>query len=208
MLFKITSRGYKHTPETLAKMKGPRPTFKHNPEVLAKIAISNKNRVYNKKYREMISEREGTTVYVYDVYGKFIQRFPSIIALKKAYGLTMHHKTLYKKIAQGEFFNNHKFSLVPLNLINATVSTHQEGEGGDTDPQIFHEPVLPLNKNTPKRIRLEHNNKLELSKTFDSLIKAADYIKKVEGSVDRATMRKYINTNKLYKKNWKIFKIN
>lgn len=205
--FASSSQGYNHTPETLEKMKGPRPTFKHSPEVLAKIALSNKDRIYTQKYREMVSEREGTAVYVYDEYGKFIQKFPSIVTLKKAYGLTMHHKTLYKKITQGVLFNNHKFSFVPLNFPKAQIAgQNSEGEA-EKSVKIFTNPIILLNKNNPKRIRVENVETPELSKNLDSLIKAADYIKNVEGSVDKTTMRKYINTNKLYKKKWKLFEI-
>jgi len=62
----------------------------------------------------MVSNREGKTVYFYNSSGKLINTYSSIIRLKKAYGLTMHHKTLYKYISQGMLFNNHTFSFIIL----------------------------------------------------------------------------------------------
>ena len=47
----------------------------------------------------------------------------------------------------------------------------------------------------------------EYSETFPSLNSASLYIKKIEGSVDKITMRKYLNSEKLYKNKWKLLKI-
>ena len=41
---------------------------------------------------------------------------------------------------------------------------------------------------------------LNKTENFNSLIKACDYIKSIEGKADRVTIRKYINTSKLYQK--------
>ena len=112
--FSRASRGYKHTFESLAKMKGPRPNFKPSPELLKKLAEISKFRKYDQEYRETVSKREGQAVYVYDSNGKLINYYPSIFKLKKAYGLTIHHKTLYKYISQGMLFSNHTFSFLPL----------------------------------------------------------------------------------------------
>lgn len=98
--FSRSSRGYKHTPETINKMKGPRPYFKPSPELLSKLGELSKNRVYDQEFRDRISKREGFTVYVYNSSGILVNTCPSIIRLNKYYGLTMHHKTLYKRISQ------------------------------------------------------------------------------------------------------------
>ena len=47
----------------------------------------------------------------------------------------------------------------------------------------------------------------DLSKTLDSLNSATLYIKNIDGKSDKATIRKYINSEKLYKKCWKICEI-
>lgn len=49
-----------------------------------------------------------------------------------------------------------------------------------------------------------HIENPELSITLNSLLSVADYIKKIDGKSDRATIRKYINTEKLYRNIWKI----
>ena len=97
-----SSRGYKHTQESLEKMRGARPQFKPSLELRAKLGLLAKNRVYDTAFKDAISEREGYTVYVSDLTGKLITTYSSIIRLKKAYGIKSHHKTLYKYIYQGK----------------------------------------------------------------------------------------------------------
>jgi len=64
------------------------------------------------------------------------------------------------------------------------------------------------NKLIPRKIQINHLDKgIEYSKVFSSLNSAATYIKNIDGSVDKATMRKYINSEKLYKNKWKLIEI-
>jgi group I intron endonuclease len=113
-----SSKGYTHTQESLLKMKGPRPSF--SPSFLSthRAAIASaarkENHVYDKAFSDLMYKRTGTTVYVYDINNNLISTYSSIIRLKKAYGISMHHKTLYKRINEDMLFNNHKFSFVPL----------------------------------------------------------------------------------------------
>jgi group I intron endonuclease len=190
--FSRSSRGYKHTSESIAKMKGPRPNFKPSPELLRKLMEIAKTRQYTPEYRDKVSKREGKTVYVYDSSGKLINTYSSIIRLKKAYGLTMHHKTLYKNISQGMLFNNHTFSFIFL--VNSDLP----------DSSIANSSlVLSSNSNKLKARKIKVSkmeNNLEIYQTFSSLNSAASYIKIIDGSVDKETMRKYINSGKLYKK--------
>jgi hypothetical protein len=97
-------------------MRKPRPNFKPSAEHRAAIGLasSKQMRTYGQSFSDLISERNGTTVYVYNTEGKLVTTYSSIIRLKKAYGITMHHKTLYKRIAEGFLFNNHTFKLSPL----------------------------------------------------------------------------------------------
>jgi hypothetical protein len=81
-------------------MRGVRPHFKPSQEVRAKLGLYAKNRIYDQAFKDAISEREGYTVYVFDINGNIINTFSSIIRLKKAYGIKLHHKTLYKYISQ------------------------------------------------------------------------------------------------------------
>lgn len=114
-----SSRGYKHTEESLLKMRGTRPQFKPSLEHRAAIAKSNRkeNRNYDKTFSNSISERLGRTIFVYDSSNKLINTFSSIIRLKTYYGITIHHNTLYKRIENGILFNGHKFSFSLINTI-------------------------------------------------------------------------------------------
>ena len=198
--FSKSSRGYKHTPESINKMKGPRPYFKPSPEHLAKIVELSRNRVYDQEFRDNISKREGYTVYVYDSEGQLINTYTSIIRLKKAYGLTMHHKTLYKRISRGLLFYNHRFTFTPLDTSDSTIFNNSSCS--------ISSLVNKEADNTAKQIQLTYLDKgKENSKTFPSLNSASLYIKKIDGSVDKATMRKYLNSDKLYKNKWKLLKI-
>ena len=75
-----SSRGYKHTDKSLSQMIGPWPNFKPKPE--SKLGFLAKNRIYDKTFRNAISERLGFTVYVYDTNGKLIDTYPSITKFK------------------------------------------------------------------------------------------------------------------------------
>ena len=82
-------------------MEGKRPYLSPSKEHRKAIAFAPKHREYNQA--EAMSKRVAFTVYVYDLLpygaGKLINTFNSILRLKKAYNITMHHKTLYKHIA-------------------------------------------------------------------------------------------------------------
>lgn len=93
-------------------MKGPRPGFSPSPAHRAAIASANSssNRIYPKEFGDAVSARLGTTVYVYTPTGQFIQSFSSILKAKKAYGVTLHHNTLYKRIATKSLINGYLFS--------------------------------------------------------------------------------------------------
>jgi hypothetical protein len=118
-------------------MKGPRPNFKPSPELLRKLMEITKTRQYTPEYRDKVSKRTGKTVYVYDSDGKLVNSYSSLIRLKKAYGLTMHHNTLYKNISQGMLFNNHAFSFILL-------------ENSDTPDSSIANTSLVLSSNTNK----------------------------------------------------------
>jgi len=185
--FVKSSCGYKHTNNTLAKMRGKRPNFSPSKEHRAAIAFAAKHRENNQAFKEAISKRVGFTVYVYDVVGNLINTYNSILRLKKAYNITMHHKTLYKQIAAGTLFNGHRFSLTPLNFSS------------------LNSPILKLdNPNKARIISCINTLNSHLSKDLKSLTSAALYIKEIEGKSDRATIRNYINSGKLYKNKWLI----
>lgn len=165
-------------------MRGSRPHFKPTSEQIARLVLLNKTRVYSKEYRDSVSKRLGKTIYVFYKNGKLVDTFSSVIRLKKAFNITLHHKTLYKRINEGTDFNGFKFSF----SLDGPIS----------------KPIISPKINQAKKIKLINIVKPELSKTLDSLIQAAEYVKKIEGASDRATMRKYIDTDKVYRKVWKI----
>ena len=192
--FVKSSRGYTHSPESLKKMKGKRPQFKPSLAHRLKISISNKNRVYTEAYRNGVSLRNGLTIYVYkDKNGKeeLVQTFSSIIRLKKAHGLKLHHKTLYKYISEGKLFNGYRFS-----FNQSTLDTNSKF----TKSLACSVRRPPNEKYKRKKIQLTNIVNPEFSKSFESLNSAAIYIKDIDLASDRATMRKYINQNKAYKK--------
>lgn len=173
-------------------MRGSRPNFKLSATHKAAIGFANRkeNRILVQKFKDAISIRKGFIVYVYDSLGKLVKTFNSIIRLKKHYGITLHHKTLYKRISEGILFNGYKFSLKPLDTSSNTKSL-----------------IITNNPIKSRKILLTNIIEPNLSKRLNSLKAASDYIKKVEGKSDRVTMRKYIKSGKLYqKKNGKLLK--
>jgi len=82
-------------------MRGSRPNYKLSDSHKAAIgfAARKENRIYDPIFKDKISKRKGFAVYVYDSLGNLINIFNSILRLKKHYGLTLHHKTLYKRIS-------------------------------------------------------------------------------------------------------------
>jgi hypothetical protein len=95
----------------------------------------------------------------------------------------MNHKTLYKHIAAGTLFNGLNFSLIHLNSSSINI------------------PVKKLN-NKPRIINCINTLNSNLSKDLKSL--TSKYIKEVDGKNDRATIRNYINKDKLYRNIWLI----
>ena len=95
-------------------MRGARPNYKPSSEHLVKLGLSNKNRVYDKLFRDTISERFGFTVYVYDVNGNLLNTYSSIIKFKQDNGIKLHHKTIYNYISQGKLVNGLRVKLAPL----------------------------------------------------------------------------------------------
>lgn len=109
-----SSRGYKHTLDSLEKMRGPRPHFSPSIEQREAIAQANKNRVYNQKFRDDISKLHGNTVFVYTANREFIEEFSSIARAKKAYGITMHQNTFKQRVKTGQLIAGYIFSFSPL----------------------------------------------------------------------------------------------
>lgn len=93
-------------------MRGKRPHFSPSTSHRSAISLSNRreNRVYDEAFSDAISERVGTQVFVYTVQGKYIDSFTSIIRAKKAYLITLHHKTFYKFVDKGLPMNGYIFT--------------------------------------------------------------------------------------------------
>lgn len=190
--FVKSSRGYKHTEAAINKMRGPRPNLKLTPEHLAKIGSLAKNRIYDLAFRVAVSKRFGFTVYVYDKLGKLLNTFSSIIKFKEAYGIKFHHKTIYKKISQGILINGLKVSFSPISSL---------------DLQATSIVSIANSKVKARQIQLTNIVDPNLSKALSSISAAAAYIKEVDGKCDRSTIRKYINSDKLYHNIWKLDEI-
>jgi hypothetical protein len=60
------------------------------------------------------------------------------------------------------------------------------------------------NPNKPRIINCINTLNSNLSKDLKSLTSAAKYIKEVDGKSDRATIRNFINKDKLYRNIWLI----
>jgi group I intron endonuclease len=121
LTFSRSSRGYKHTLESLEKMRGPRPHFSPSLEQREAIAQANKNREYNQKFRDNVSKLKGMTVFVYTANREFLEEYSSISRAKKAYGITMHHNTFKKRVERGEVIAGYIFSFSPAHKIFPSV---------------------------------------------------------------------------------------
>lgn len=186
--FVKSSRGYKHTEESKTKMRGKRINFKITAEQRARIIHLNKTRIYSKDFREKLSKLHGFTVYVYDDKGNFITNYSSINNFKKAYNIKWHHNTIKNFIKKNKSLNGHRFSFTTLtkddfNNINS---------------------FELIDKNRARKISLTNIKDSNSSIEFNSINSAVKYIKKVDGTCDKATLKKYINTKKLYHKIWLI----
>nr|YP_009926608.1 hypothetical protein [Wolfiporia cocos]QNH92665.1 hypothetical protein [Wolfiporia cocos] len=173
-------------------MRGPRPNYKLTPEHLAKLVSLTKNRVYDKSFRDAISNRFGFAVYVYDKLGKLLNTYPSVIQFKEAYGIKLHHNTIYKRISQGILINGLIVSFTPISSL---------------DDQSTSIVSAINNKLRARQIQLTNVVNPDLSKTLSSIGATAAYIKELDGKCDKGTMRKFINSDKLYHNTWKLHEI-
>jgi group I intron endonuclease len=182
-----STRGYKHTLVSLTKMRGKRPLFSPSLENRIKIGKAAANRTYTQSYRDWVSEKMGKKIYVYDLNNKLVNSYHSISKLKEAYKIKLHHKTLYKRISEGEIFNNHRFSFSPLGLFskNNTVITISD--------QVKRKKICVTNIANP-----------EQSLIFNTLSAVAAYIKEIDGKSDRASIRRNLKSGGLYKNKWKL----
>ncbi len=207
--FVKTSLGYKHTETSLSKMKGLRPQFKPSVEQINRLIQFNQSRKFSQEDRDKLSKQSGFNVYVYDSLGSLITIYSSIVRFKKDYNIKWHHKTLYKRICQGFTINNHIFSLVPLEKVdNDETYKSKMIKGFKSITKYKNEKFYIKNiELKPKKIKLINIENSDLSKTFDSLNSATNYIKKMDGKIDKATIRKHLNSDKLYHKCWKICEV-
>ena len=67
--------------------------------------------------------------------------------------------------------------------------------------------IVSTAKVKARKIQLTNIVDPNLSKTLSSISAAAAYIKEVDGKCDRSTIRKYINSDKLYHNIWKLDEI-
>lgn len=107
--------------------------------------------------------------------------------------VTLHHNTIIKRISENFLFNN---SVALLTLLKPTaikkiLANKTKGK------KVSKEGRIILNKT----VRLTNVKEPNLSKLCSSLLQAEAYIKNIEGSADRATMRKYLKSQSLYKGN-------
>lgn len=164
-------------------MKGQRPGFSPSLENRIKIGKAAANRIYTQVYRDLVSEREGKKIYAFDLNNKLINSYFSISKLKEAYEIKLQHKTLYKRISEGEIFNNHRFSFSPLGLFNKNNSV-----------------ISISNEVKRKKIRVINITNPEQSLIFNTLSEVTAFIKKIDGKSDRVSIRKNLKSGTLYKK--------
>jgi len=105
--------------------------------------------------------------------------------------VTLHHNTIIKRISENFLFNN---SVALLTLLKPTAKILANKTKGK---KVSKEGRIILNKT----VRLTNVKEPNLSKLCSSLLQAEAYIKNIEGSADRATMRKYLKSQSLYKGN-------
>ena len=94
----------------------------------------------------------------------------------------MQHNTLYRRISEGEIFNNHRFSFSPLGLFNENNSV-----------------ITISNEVKRKKIRVTNIANPEQSLIFSTLTEVSAYIKEIEGKSDRVSVRRNLKSGTLYK---------
>lgn len=234
--FAKSSKGYKHTKESLLKMRGPRPKFspsiEHRMSISKSVKLENLKRKLDTSYSKSLIKTPGLLIYVYDLKGNLLLIFPSINEMKKVLNINLHHNTIKKRISEGWVLNNNN-SLTTGNLnkiINPflilsfksikkiKIKNLIEKSTLDFKFSSLKEIENNIKYQTPKydadgkiilskKIKLINKLKPELSSTVNSLLEATKYIKKVDSTSDRVSIRKCLNSNKLYKKKWLIIEI-
>jgi hypothetical protein len=193
-----SSLGYKHSLESINKMKGPRPLFKlsnfHKKAISKAAKLENLKRKLNLNYQNLINSKiKGKTIYIYNKNGELMDTFTSINKFKIKMNISLHHNTIYKRINENFIFNNS--FIASLNKLTVLEVLKIFNSVNKLNNKLSKEGKTLLNKT----IYLQNVINPELSITLPSFNKAASYIKTIEGSVDKVTMRKYIKNKNLYK---------
>ncbi len=160
-------------------MKGKRPWFSPSLKNRIKIGKAAANRKHTQccAHRDLVSEKLGRKIYAFYLNNKLVNSFPSIIKLKEAYKIKLHHNTLYKRISEGEIFNNHRFSFSPLGLFNENNS------------------VITISKEVKrKKIRVTNITNPEKSLIFNTITEVTAYIKETDGKSDRVSVRRNLKS--------------
>jgi hypothetical protein len=184
-------------------MRGLRPNF--SPSVEHRKAISeaakkeNLKRKLNTEYAALFKKKSiadtGKIIYIYNLAGKLVNTFASINQFKKEMKITLHHNTIYKRISENFLFNNSVASLILLKPTDIQkILANKTAKAGE---KVSKKGRIILNKT----VRLTNVKEPNLSKLCSSLLQAEVYIRNIEGSADRATMRKYLKSKNLYKGN-------
>lgn len=227
--FAKSSKGYKHTKESILKMRGLRPHFspsiEHRMSISKSVKLENLKRKLDTSYSKSLIKTPGLLIYVYDLKGNLLLIFPSINEMKKVLNINLHHNTIKKRISEGWVLNNNN-SLTTGNLnkkINPflilsfksikkiKIKNLIEKSSLDFKFSSLKEIENNIKHQTPnyddngkiilsKKIKLINKLKPELSSTVNSLLEATKYIKKVDSTSDRVSIRKCLNSKKLYKK--------
>lgn len=194
-----------NAPYNILKPGNSNSGLKHR-KAISEAAGKKLKRKLNPEYAALLKNKtiaaKGKTIYVYNLAGKLVNTFASINQFKKEMKITLHHNTIYKRISKNFLFNN---SFVSLTLLKPTnikkILANKTAKAGE---QMSKEGCIILNKT----VRLTNVKEPNLSKLCSSLLEAEAYIKNIEGSANKSTMRKYLKSQSLYKKNWLIEIIN
>jgi group I intron endonuclease len=113
LLETFSSSGYKHTPEALDKMRGPRPNFKVSEENKLLLSQIHKKKFVSPETKNKIAEKISKPVYVYDSKLLFLHKYSGVVEAKKALHIstiTIHKSAKTKKVYKNQYI----FSFTPF----------------------------------------------------------------------------------------------
>jgi group I intron endonuclease len=108
-----SSIGYKHSMESMEKMRGPRPHFSPSEEHRLAISNTHKGKMVSEKTKEKMSKSKSKPIYVYTADLKtLINVYPGVVIMKAE--LKASPTVIKNCCLTGKLFRGYRLSYVPL----------------------------------------------------------------------------------------------